>query len=323
VSDRRRAALPRRQIEIGNVSRSASGSAGQGPALSERLRGNPTYALTRRVLSNPKGVVGAIIVGTLVVAAVAAPWIAPFSPIEQHLRDQLKEPSARFIFGTDELGRDIFSRVIYGARISLMAGLVAVLMAGLAGAALGLVAGYNRGWLDSVAMRVLDTLLAFPAIFLAIGIVALIGPGHANATLAVAIIYTPQIARLVRATTLAETAKEYVEAARCLGASDARIVLKAIFPNCAAAMVVQMAIAAPAAVIIEASLAFLGLGTQPPDPSWGAMLQTAQGYLSKSWTYGIFPGSAITLLAVGLNYLGDSLQDALDPRRARAAARMG
>lgn len=305
------------------MSRSASGSASHGPALSERLKGNPTYRLTRRVLSNPKGVVGAIIVGTLVVAAVAAPWIAPFNPIEQHLRDQLKEPSARFIFGTDELGRDIFSRVIYGARISLMAGLVAVLMAGLAGAALGLIAGYNRGWLDSVAMRVLDTLLAFPAIFLAIGIVALIGPGHVNATLAVAIIYTPQIARLVRATTLAETAKEYVEAARCLGASDARIVLKAIFPNCAAAMVVQMAIAAPAAVIIEASLAFLGLGTQPPDPSWGAMLQTAQGYLSKSWTYGIFPGSAITLLAVGLNYLGDSLQDALDPRRARAAAKVG
>ena len=304
------------------MSRSASGSASHGPALSERLKRDPTYALTRRVLSTPKGVVGAIIVGTLVVAAVAAPWIAPFDPIEQHLRDQLKEPSARFIFGTDELGRDIFSRVIYGARISLMAGLVAVLLAGLAGAALGLIAGYNRGWLDSVAMRVLDTLLAFPAIFLAIGIVALIGPGHVNATLAVAIIYTPQIARLVRATTLAETAKEYVEAARCLGASDARIVLKAIFPNCAAAMVVQMAIAAPAAVIIEASLAFLGLGTQPPAPSWGAMLQTAQGYLSKSWTYGIFPGSAITILAVGLNYLGDSLQDALDPRRARAAAKM-
>jgi len=304
------------------VSRSATGAGNRRLALAERLKENPTYALTRSVLSNPKGVVGAIIVGALVITAVAAPWIAPFNPIEQHLRDQLKEPSARFIFGTDELGRDIFSRVIYGARISLMAGLVAVLLAGVAGATLGLIAGYNRGWLDSVAMRFLDTLLAFPAIFLAIGIVAMIGPGHANATLAVAIIYTPQIARLVRATTLAETAKDYVEAARCLGASDARIVLKAIFPNCAASVVVQMAIAAPAAVIIEASLAFLGLGTQPPQPSWGAMLQTAQGYMSKSWTYGIFPGSAITLLAVGLNYLGDSLQDALDPRRTRAAAKM-
>lgn len=304
------------------MSRSATGAGNRRLALAERLKENPTYALTRSVLSNPKGVVGAIIVGALVITAVAAPWIAPFNPIEQHLRDQLKEPSARFIFGTDELGRDIFSRVIYGARISLMAGLVAVLLAGVAGATLGLIAGYNRGWLDSVAMRFLDTLLAFPAIFLAIGIVAMIGPGHANATLAVAIIYTPQIARLVRATTLAETAKDYVEAARCLGASDARIVLKAIFPNCAASVVVQMAIAAPAAVIIEASLAFLGLGTQPPQPSWGAMLQTAQGYMSKSWTYGIFPGSAITLLAVGLNYLGDSLQDALDPRRTRAAAKM-
>ena len=304
------------------MSRSATGAGNRSLALAERLKENPTYALTRSVLSNPKGVVGAIIVGALVITAVAAPWIAPFNPIEQHLRDQLKEPSARFIFGTDELGRDIFSRVIYGARISLMAGLVAVLLAGVAGATLGLIAGYNRGWLDSVAMRFLDTLLAFPAIFLAIGIVAMIGPGHANATLAVAIIYTPQIARLVRATTLAETAKDYVEAARCLGASDARIVLKAIFPNCAASVVVQMAIAAPAAVIIEASLAFLGLGTQPPQPSWGAMLQTAQGYMSKSWTYGIFPGSAITLLAVGLNYLGDSLQDALDPRRTRAAAKM-
>ena len=305
------------------MSKSATGTANHRLALGERLKENQAYALIRGVLSNPKGVAGAIIVGALVVIAVAAPWIAPYNPIQQHLRDQLKEPSVRFMFGTDELGRDILSRVIYGTRISLMAGLVAVLLAGVAGAALGLVAGYNRGWLDSVTMRLLDTLMAFPAIFLAIGIVAVIGPGHVNATLAVAIIYTPQIARLVRATTLAETAKDYVEAARCLGASDARVVLKAIFPNCAAAVVVQMAIAAPAAVIIEASLAFLGLGTQPPTPSWGAMLQTAQGYLSKSWTYGVFPGSAITLLAVGLNYLGDSLQDALDPRRTRAAAKMG
>ena len=314
---------PSGEIEIEAVQRSASGTAHHGWARAGRLKGHRTSALVRRVLSTPKGVAGAIIVGALVVIAVAAPWIAPYSPIEQHLRDQLKQPSARFLFGTDELGRDILSRVIYGARISLMAGLVAVLMAGVAGASLGLLAGYHRGWLDSVTMRALDTLLAFPAIFLAIGIVAMIGPGHVNAMLAVAVIYTPQIARLVRATTLAETAKEYVEAARCLGGSDARIVLRAIFPNCAAAVVVQMAIAAPAAVIIEASLAFLGLGTQPPDPSWGAMLQTAQGYLSKSWTYGIFPGSAITILAVGLNYLGDSLQDALDPRRARAAAKMG
>lgn len=305
------------------MSKSVTGTANHTLALADRLRENQAYALIRSVLSNTKGVVGTIIVGALVFIAIAAPWIAPYNPIQQHLRDQLKEPSVRFLFGTDELGRDILSRVIYGTRISLMAGLVAVLLAGIAGAALGLIAGYNRGWLDSVTMRFLDTLLAFPAIFLAIGIVAVIGPGHVNATLAVAFIYTPQIARLVRATTLAETAKDYVEAARCLGASDARVVLKAIFPNCAASVVVQMAIAAPAAVIIEASLAFLGLGTQPPTPSWGAMLQTAQGYLSKSWTYGVFPGSAITLLAVGLNYLGDSLQDALDPRRTRAAAKMG
>ena len=279
--------------------------------------------LIRGVLANPKGAIGAVVVGALAFVAIGAPWIAPYSPIEQHLRDQLRQPSARFIFGTDELGRDIFSRVLHGTRISLMAGLVAVGLAGVAGATLGLVAGYKRGWLDSVTMRVLDTLLAFPAIFLAIGIVAVIGPGYVNATLAVAMIYTPQIARLVRAVTLAETGKEYVEAARCLGASDARIMLKAILPNCAATMVVQMAIAAPAAVIIEASLAFLGLGTQPPEPSWGAMLQTAQGYMSRSWTYGVFPGLAITILAVGLNYLSDGLQDALDPRRVRAAARMG
>lgn len=305
------------------MSRPAAATAHDGPALAQRPARSRIRALIRSVLSTPKGVVGSVVVGALVLVAVTAPWIAPYDPIEQHLRDQLKTPSARFVFGTDELGRDIFSRVLHGTRISLMAGLVAVVMAGVAGATLGLVAGYNRGWLDSVTMRALDTLLAFPAIFLAIGIVAVIGPGYVNATLAVAIIYTPQIARLVRATTLAETAKEYVEAARCLGASDARIMLRAILPNCAAAIVVQMAIAAPAAVIIEASLAFLGLGTQPPDPSWGAMLQTAQGYLGKSWTYGIFPGSAITLLALGLNYLSDSLQDALDPRRTRAAAKMG
>jgi peptide/nickel transport system permease protein len=285
----------------------------------DRVKASQTVALLLRALDNPKGVIGASIVVALVVVAVLAPWIAPYSPIEQHRRELFQPPSAQYIFGTDELGRDIFSRMVYGARISLSTGLFSVLLAGTVGATLGLVAGFRGGWLDSIVMRLLDTLLAFPAIFLAIGIVAVIGPGYLNAMLAVAMIYTPQFARLVRAATLAECSKEYVEAARCLGATDSRIMLRGILPNCAAAVVVQMAIAAPAAVVIEASLAFLGLGTQPPEPSWGAMLQTAQGYLSRSWTYGVFPGLAITVLALGLNYLGDSLQDALDPRRARAA----
>lgn len=261
--------------------------------------------------------VGSGILVLLIVLALFGPQLAPHDPIELHLIDQLKPPSAQYWFGTDELGRDILSRIIYGARISLQAGLLAVGIAALIGVPTGLLAGYLGGPFDALIMRIWDTLLAFPAIFLAIGIVTILGPGRMNAVLAVAVINMPAFARLVRATTLSARSKEFVSAARAIGAPHTRIMFRTILPNCIAPLMVQAAIAAPAAILVEASLSFLGLGSQPPDPSWGNMLQSAQAYLYQAPTYGIFPGVAITLVVIGMNFLADGLQDAIDPRRTR------
>jgi peptide/nickel transport system permease protein len=285
---------------------------------SEGLAEHPSIAVLRRLMRGRKGAVGTICLFLFVLVAVFGPWLVPYDPIELHLDAQLAPPSARFWWGTDELGRDILSRVIGGARVSLEAGVLAVGLAGVVGVATGLISGYLGGWIDMIISRVWDTLLAFPAIFLAIGIVTLIGPGYLNAVLAVAIINLPTFARLVRASTIALKGMDFVEAARAVGAPNAHIMFRTIFPNCLSLVVVQMAIAAPAAILVEASLSYLGLGSQPPAPSWGNMLTAAQGYLSRSPTYGIFPGVALTLVVIALNYFADGLQDAMDPRRVRA-----
>jgi peptide/nickel transport system permease protein len=279
-------------------------------------------ALLSRLLRSPKGAFGALTLGLLVLLGIFGPYITPYDPIELHLVDQLKPPSATYWFGADELGRDIFSRIVYGARISLEAGLISVLVAALVGVVTGLSAGYLGGWYDSVIMRFWDTLLAFPAIFLAIGIVSILGPGRLNAILAVAIINMPAFARLVRAATLSIMARDFVLAAQAVGASQTRIMFQTIFPNCLAPLMVQIAIAAPTAIVVEASLSYLGLGSQLPEPSWGNMIQEAQAYLYQAPTYGIFPGLAITLVVVGMNFLADGLQDAIDPRRVRSSAKM-
>jgi peptide/nickel transport system permease protein len=284
---------------------------------------HPALAALQRVARSPNGLFGSTILLFFVILALFSSVLAPYDPVELHLQDQLKPPSAQYWLGTDELGRDILSRLIHGASISLQAGLVAVLVAALVGLATGLAAGYWGGWIDSVIMRGWDTLLAFPAIFLAIGIVSVLGPGRLNAVLAVAIINMPTFARLIRASTLAVKNKEFVLAAHALGASDRRIMMGAILPNCIAPFMVQAAIAVPTAILIEATLAFLGLGTQPPAPSWGNMLQAAQAYLYQAPTYGLFPGVAITLVVIGMNFLADALQDAIDPRRARVGGRAG
>ncbi len=291
-------------------------------SLSSTVQESPRFGVLRQLLREPKGAAGAAILVVFVVVAVFARYLTPYDPIELHLDAQLVPPSAKYWFGADELGRDILSRVIAGAPVALQAGLVAVVLAAFIGVSTGLLAGWLGGWIDSIVMRLWDTLLAFPAIFLAIAIVTIIGPGYMNAVLAVAIINIPAFARLVRATTLALKEKDFVEAARALGASDARIMLKTIFPNCIAPVMVQMAVSAPASIMVEASLSFLGLGSQPPMPSWGNMLTAAQSYLYRSPTYGIFPGLAITIVVIGLNFFADGLQDAIDPRRLRAGAKM-
>jgi peptide/nickel transport system permease protein len=292
------------------------------PTFRERISQNPNVDVLRRMLRSPKGAVGLVILVLLVITAIFGPYLAPHDPIEIRVQDQLLPPSSTYWFGTDELGRDIFSRIIYGARVSLQAGLLAVSLAALVGVVTGLLAGYLGGWFDTVIMRIWDTFLAFPAIFLAIGIVTILGPGQKNAMIAVAIISMPTFARLVRATTLSVKNQDYVAASRAIGSGRSRIMYRTIFPNCIAPLMVAMAIAAPTAILVEASLSYLGLGSQPPDPSWGNMLQSAQSYLHRAPTYGIFPGLAITFLVLGMNYFADGLQDAIDPRRSRAGASM-
>jgi peptide/nickel transport system permease protein len=273
--------------------------------------------VVRRVIRSPKGRFGLGVLVVLVLVALFAPFLAPYNPNDVHLLDQLAPPSRQYLFGTDEVGRDVLSRLMYSARPALAAGLVTVALAACIGAATGLVAGYRAGVVDVLLMRVWDMLLAFPAIFLAIGIVSVLGPGWINAILAIAILNIPVFSRLVRASTLAVRNRDFVAAAYATGCSDQRIMFRHVFPSCAAPLVVQMAIAVPDAILIEATLSFLGLGSQPPEPSWGNMLSAAQGYLYRSPWYALFPGLAITIVVVGMNFFADGLQDALDPSRVR------
>jgi peptide/nickel transport system permease protein len=273
-----------------------------------------------RLVHSPKGSFGMAVLIILMVVAAMAPVAAPYNPNELHLLDQLSAPSPRYVFGTDEVGRDVLSRVMYSARPALAAGLLTVALAACIGALTGLLAGYKAGAADALLMRVWDMLLAFPAIFLAIGIVSVLGPGWINAILAIAILNIPVFSRLVRASTLAVRNRDVVTAAYATGCSDTRIMFRHVLPSCLAPLVVQMAIAVPDAILVEATLSFLGLGSQPPDASWGNMLSAAQGYLSRSPWYALFPGLSITVVVVGMNFFADGLQDALDPSRVRARA---
>jgi peptide/nickel transport system permease protein len=291
---------------------------GSTPARHRGWRSESQFVLVgRRLLRHRKGMIGAICLLLLLVLAIGSPVFAPYDPNELHLLDQLAPPSSTYWFGTDELGRDILSRVIYGTRPALQAGLTAVILAAGIGVLTGLVAGYLGGWLDSLIMRVWDTVLAFPAIFLAIGIVTILGPGWTNAVLAIAIINMPKFSRVVRATTLSAKENDFTEAARAIGCTQWQVIRRHLLPTCAVPAIVLMAIAVPEAILIEASLSFLGLGSQPPSPSWGNMLSAAQGYLAQSATYAFFPGLAIVFTVLAMGFFADGLQDAIDPRRTR------
>jgi peptide/nickel transport system permease protein len=282
--------------------------------------GSAAIGTLRRLARSRKGVVGLTFLVVLLVVAAFGRFVVPYDPNEVHPASQLAPPSATYWLGTDELGRDVLSRVIVAAWPAVQAGVLAVSLAGLVGSVTGLLAGYFGGWLDAAIGRVWDTLLAFPAIFLAIGIVSILGPGQFSGVLAIAIINMPVSSRLVRAVTVAARNADYVDAARALGCSDWRVMAAHILPNCVAPLIVQMAIAAPDAILVEATLSFLGLGAPLPAPTWGNMLGSAQSYLARSWAYALAPGLAITLTVIGLNYFADALQDALDPRRIRAGA---
>jgi len=274
----------------------------------EWRRAARTLTRNRLVLS---GLV--MVVGLILIAALAGP-IAPYDPIANNVRAALQPPSSFYWFGTDRFGRDVYSRVIYGSRLSLWVALVSVSISVTVGVMLGLVSGYYRGWVDNLIGRVMDVFFSFPALLLAIGVAAMLGPGLNNAIIAIAVVYSPVFGRVVRGPVLVERGKEYVEAARVIGGSAPRVVLRHIFPNVLSPLIVQATITLSQAILTEAYLSFLGLGTQPPFPSWGTMLQEGRTFLETAPWMSIFPGLAIMLTVLAFNLLGDGIRDVLDPR---------
>jgi peptide/nickel transport system permease protein len=287
----------------------------------ERVQRSPGRARTgfyrdawRRLRRNRWALIGLALVGAFALAALFAPAIAPADPIEQDLDAQMRPPSRQHLLGTDDLGRDLLSRIIYGGRVSLTVGVVSVSLALACGTPLGLLAGFYGRWADSLTMRLMDVMLAFPATLLAIFIVGIRGPGLNNAMLAIGVINIPIFARLVRGSVLRVRQEEFVEAARALGAGSGRIVGRHILPNTLAPVIVQATLGIGAAILEAAGLSFLGLGAQAPTPEWGAMLTNTREFLRDAPWAATFPGIAILLTVVGFNLLGDGLRDALDPR---------
>ncbi|WP_414473034.1 ABC transporter permease [Microvirga sp. M2] len=271
-------------------------------------------SLARTITKNKLLTFAALLVAIQLVLALGAPLIAPYDPMAQSVARRLKGPSELHWLGTDQLGRDVLTRILYGYRTSLIACVLAVGIALFAGGALGLVAAFYRGWLDRIIMRVMDVLFAFPVMLLAIGIIAVLGPHTFSAAAAIAVVYTPIFARLLRGPALVLCESEFVAGARAIGASDARIIFLHILPNLASVILVQTSLLLSAAILVEASLSFLGLGTQPPTPSLGLMLSEGRNFLMLSPWSAIFAGFAILFLSFGFNLLGDALRDTLDPR---------
>ena len=285
-------------------------------ALADDDAGERPWQRALRLLRQRRlAVFGLGVVLFFIVAAILAPLISPYDPLATSWAMVRKPPSLQHPFGTDEIGRDVLARVIWGARASLLAGLASVSLALAAGVPIGLVSGYLGGMVDGTLMRVIDAMLAIPFLILAIALAAFLGPSLTNAMIAIGISQTPIFARLTRGQVLAVKHEEYVEAARAVGNPHYRIVLRHILPNIVPPLLVQATLAAAAAIIAEASLSFLGLGEQPPAPSWGSMLNTAKNFMSQAPWMALWPGLAIFTLVLSLNLFGDGLRDALDPRR--------
>jgi peptide/nickel transport system permease protein len=274
----------------------------------------PAQRAFRRLVRRRGAMAGLAIVLFFILVALLAPWISPYDPLATSWSAVRKAPSAAHLFGTDEIGRDVLARVVWGARASLMAGVVSVCISLSFGVPLGLLAGYAGRWTDAVISRITDAMLACPFLILAIALAAFLGPNLTNAMIAIGISATPIFIRLTRAQVMAAKTEDYVEAARALGNPRLRIALRHILPNILAPLIVQATLAIAAAVIAEASLSFLGLGQQPPAPSWGSMLNTAKNYIDNAPWMSIWPGASIFLLVLSFNLLGDGLRDALDPR---------
>lgn len=268
----------------------------------------------RRLRRDHAAVAGLLIIVVLVIIAIAAPWITPYDPNDQSFRIKLKPPSSEHWLGTDEFGRDVLSRILVGTRVALYVGIVPVIVAMLIGVTLGLAAGYYGKSLDQVIMRLIDIVLAFPWLLLAIGIMAVLGPGINNVVIAVAIVYIPAFARIVRGSVLSIKEKEYVEAARAMGQPNPRIIVRHVLANAWAPIIVLATLSIGQAIIYAAGLSFIGLGTQPPNADWGVMLSSGREYLRDAPWLGFFPGLAILITVLAFNLFGDGLRDALDPR---------
>ena len=270
-------------------------------------------AFVRRFFRNRSSILGAVVIAVIVACAVFANQVSPYSPVRQDYHDALMGPSIEHLLGTDSLGRDVLSRIIFGARISLVIGLSTMSIASVVGVPLGLMAGFQRGVLDSVIMRAMDGIMAFPSLILAIFLVTFLGPSTLNAMIAVAIGFIPAFARITRANVLSLREKDFVLAARIVGGSDLRLMFRHILPNCLSPIIVQFALGIGWAILIEASLSFLGLGAQPPTPSWGSMVAFGRQFIGQAPWMITFPGLAMFVTVLSFNFLGDGLREALDP----------
>ena len=289
--------------------------------VDERADVRKSRGMARTILStfarNRTALLGVIVIVALSLAAVFAPLISPADPLHMDFDALMQPPSMDHPAGTDSLGRDNLSRIIWGGRVSLQVGVLSMVIATVIGVSAGLAAGYYGRWIDTIIMRIVDAILAFPALLLAILMVAVLGPSLRNAMFAIAVVFIPSFARVTRANTLSIREKEYVEGARAIGASATRIMLRTILPNTLSTVIVQVSLGMSYAILIEAGLSFLGLGIQPPTPSWGYMLATGREFITLAWWLTTFPGLAIFVTVLSWNFIGDGLREALDPRQQR------
>ncbi len=286
-------------------------------ALKAALKKEQTRVLIRQILSNGSLIVGFVIIAALVIIAVFGPFVLEYEPNAMNVRQRFAAPSSDHWFGTDNLGRDVFSRVVHGARISMGVGFAVAVIASFLGLMVGIYSSYYK-WLDHLLMRLSDGIMAFPGLLLALALMAALGGRASNVVIAVSIVATPYIARVVRSEALALKEQAFVEASQAVGASDARIIWRHIAPNTLSSLIVQATFIFAEAIIVEAALSFLGAGIPPPAPSWGNILSDGKTYIYKAWWMTFFPGMTITLAIIGLNLFGDGLRDLLDPHSSKA-----
>jgi peptide/nickel transport system permease protein len=273
----------------------------------------------RLLLSNPVTMVSAVLLAAVAIIAVAAQWIAPYGVNDVDVPSALQGPSAQHWFGTDELGRDVLSRVLVAVQASMQVAVASVAFAVVVGVTVGVVAGYRGGWIDTVFMRVVDVMFAFPVLLLALAIVAILGPGITTTMLAIGVVYTPIFARVARASTLSVRVEPYVAVSRTMGTGHGYILARHVLPNIAGPLIVQTSLSLAFAILSEAALSFLGLGIQPPEPSLGRMIFDSQGFVTLAWWMAVFPGAAIFVIVLAFNLFGDGLRDVLDPKQRSVA----